>query len=125
MWVTAPWHKLGVKLPKLATSTEAIEAAGLDYEVEKKPLFCKPNGRQLVEVPKGFCTIRTDTEAVLGLVGERYTVLQNKDAFTFFDSSRGIRGRQSSKQLELWVKGRPSGFWRNSPATSGLGGMMR
>ena len=85
----APWHKLGVKLPKLATSAEAIEAAGLDYEVHKKQLFCKPNGRHLVEVPRSFCTVRRDTEAVLGIVGDRYTVLQNEDAFTFFDSLVG------------------------------------
>jgi phage/plasmid-like protein (TIGR03299 family) len=85
----APWHRLGVKLPKLATSSEAIEAAGLDYEVDKKQLFCKPNGRRLVDVPRNFCTVRRDTETVLGIVGDRYTVLQNKDAFTFFDSLVG------------------------------------
>jgi len=85
----APWHKLGVKLPKLATSAEAIEAAGLDYEVDKKQLYSKTNGRRLVDVPRSFCTVRRDTEAVLGVVGERYTVLQNNDAFTFFDSLVG------------------------------------
>jgi phage/plasmid-like protein (TIGR03299 family) len=85
----APWHKLGVKLPKLATSVEAIEAAGLDYEVDKRQLYCKPDGNRLVEVPRNFCTVRRDTNVVLGIVGDRYTVLQNTDAFTFFDSLVG------------------------------------
>jgi phage/plasmid-like protein (TIGR03299 family) len=85
----SPWHRLGVRLPHLATSAEAMQAAGLDYMVDKKSLFCKPNGRTLVEVPRSFATIRRDTQSVLGLVGDRYTVLQNEDAFTFFDSLVG------------------------------------
>jgi phage/plasmid-like protein (TIGR03299 family) len=85
----SPWHRLGVRLPHLATSAEAMQVAGLDYQVDKKPLFCKPNGRTLVEVPRSFATVRRDTQSVLGLVGDRYTVLQNEDSFAFFDSLVG------------------------------------
>ena len=86
---TPPWHQLGVKLPKLATSSEAIEAAGLDYSVEKRTLYTLAEKKRLVEIPDQFCTIRTDTSAVLGVVGGRYTVLQNTDAFGFFDALVG------------------------------------
>jgi len=85
----APWHGFGVRLPKLATSAEAIEAAGLDYHVDKKSVFTKGAGRSRVEVPDHFCTVRRDTGYVLGVVGSRYQVLQNLDAFTFFDSLTG------------------------------------
>jgi phage/plasmid-like protein (TIGR03299 family) len=85
----APWHGLGVRLPKLATSAEAIEAAGLNYQVDKKPLYTKIHGRKVVEVPDQYCTVRRDTGEILGTVGSRYTVLDNKDAFTFFDSLVG------------------------------------
>lgn len=85
----APWHGLGVRLPKLATSAEAIEAAGLDYHVDKKPLFTKSAGKRQLEVPDHFCTIRRDTGDILGVVGKRYTVLANKDAFTCFDALVG------------------------------------
>jgi phage/plasmid-like protein (TIGR03299 family) len=85
----APWHGLGVRLPKLATSAEAIEAAGLDYQVDKKPMFTRGPGKQRVEVPDHFCTVRRDTGDVLGVVGSRYTVLPNRDAFTCFDALVG------------------------------------
>jgi phage/plasmid-like protein (TIGR03299 family) len=85
----APWHGLGVRLPKLATSAEAIEAAGLDYHVDKKPMFTRGAGKHRVEVPDHFCTVRRDTGDILGVVGARYTVLDNKDAFSFFDALVG------------------------------------
>lgn len=34
-----PWHGLGTKLDEPASSREAIEAAGLDYRVELKPIY--------------------------------------------------------------------------------------
>jgi len=34
-----PWHGLGQKLDKPATSAEAIEAARLNWEVAKVPLY--------------------------------------------------------------------------------------
>ena len=33
------WEEVGVKLPQLMTSSEAMEHAGLDYKVEKRPLI--------------------------------------------------------------------------------------
>lgn len=42
-----------------------------------------------IEVPNYFATIRKDTEQVLGVVGKDYEVVQNVDAFTFFDSIVG------------------------------------
>ena len=40
-------------------------------------------------VPNNFATIRTDTEEVLGVVGKDYNIVQNIDAFSFFDSIVG------------------------------------
>ncbi|MEP7317177.1 MAG: DUF932 domain-containing protein, partial [Panacibacter sp.] len=60
---------------------EAIKFAGLDYEVTKEKLFTSNE-----EVKNYFATVRTDTQQILGVVGSRYEVVQNKTAFTFFDS---------------------------------------
>ena len=46
----------------------------------------------MVEVPNCYATIRTDTEQVLGVVGKDYEVVQNADAFSFFDAIVGGDG---------------------------------
>jgi phage/plasmid-like protein (TIGR03299 family) len=86
---SAPWHGLGQRLDHPATAEEAIEAANLDYTVVKKPLQAVINGKRRIDVPDYFATLRTDTQDVLGVVGSRYSPVQNRDAFGFFDSLVG------------------------------------
>ena len=85
-----PWHGEGKKLDKVATSAEAIEAASLDWEVKKMPLFIEVNG-QHEEVKGKFATVRSDRNKPLGVVGKVYTPLQNKEAFSFFDGIVGVK----------------------------------
>ena len=95
-----PWHGLGKTVDAYPTSAQAIKYAGLDYLVEKRPLFtCKsridvnntPNESPSSEinVPNYFATVREDTNQVLGVVGRGYNIVQNCDAFSFFDSIVG------------------------------------
>lgn len=85
------WHGLGVQLEERMTAEEALKQAKLDYEVLKIPTHTnalRDDDHNLImgALPTGFySTVRMDTKQVLGNVGERYTVLQNKDAFKFFD----------------------------------------
>jgi phage/plasmid-like protein (TIGR03299 family) len=81
-----PWHKLGTKLDHPATAEEAIEAASLNFTVEKLPL--KTEALDL-PVQSHFATVRTDTNQVLGVVGSRYVPIQNEQAFTTFDALVG------------------------------------
>lgn len=83
-----PWHGLGKKLDNAATSAEAIEAAGLNWKVSKRPLVTTVQG-EFVNVPDKFAVVRDDSKKVLGVVGSVYTALQNKDAFRFFDAIVG------------------------------------
>jgi len=92
------WHNLGKVVDKYPTSAEAIEYAGLDYKVEKRPLFTYETDNHYgetdviipeISVPNYFATVRTDTEDVLGVVGRDYEVVQNVDAFQFFDAIIG------------------------------------
>jgi len=97
------WHGLGQIVEGYPTSKEALELAGLNYTVEKRPLFTYDTENYNadkdediiipeIEVPNYFATIRTDTDQVLGLVGNDYKIVQNVDAFTFFDSIVGGDG---------------------------------
>lgn len=82
------WHGLGQVVVGAMTSSEAIKLAGLDYNVAKMPVFGQM-GEQLLPVPNKFSTYRTDNNSVFGVVGDRYELVQNKDAFSFFDAIVG------------------------------------
>jgi len=92
------WHGLGQIVEDYPTSEQAIIYAGLDYEVTKQPLFTydaenaspetAPDGIQISEqeIKTHFATVRTDTAQILGVVGSKYEIVQNRTAFSFFDS---------------------------------------
>jgi phage/plasmid-like protein (TIGR03299 family) len=79
------WHMLGTVLDHVFTAREAIEYGGLDFTVEKQRLLTE----RWLEVPDHFVTVRQDTNDILGLVGKDYTIVQNTDAFAFFDQIVG------------------------------------
>lgn len=94
------WHGLGTIIENYPTSAEAIRYAGLNYTVEKRPLFtfntennnADPEADIIIPeivVPNFYANVRTDTDDVLGVVGRDYHVVQNIDAFSFFDSIVG------------------------------------
>ena len=94
------WHGLGQIVEQYPTSAEAIKFAGLDYEVIKSPLFTYKQEEIIgdhgevaaetkIAVPNQFATLRTDNHAVLGVVGRDYEIVQNRNAFEFFDAIVG------------------------------------
>lgn len=105
------WHGLGT-IVEAMNSKEAIILGGLDFSVKKVPIYYKGNElereaistslpiireevdnintySQKLIVPSNYATIRTDTNDFLGIVGERYHIIQNIEAFEFIDSIIG------------------------------------
>ena len=112
------WHGLGTVVDAM-TSKQAIELGGLDFIVEKRPLFvtskqelsfedakkfpnisreiiqietdnsAKPCYRKLEILQDKYATVRGDTGLPLGIVGSKYHVIQNYEAFEFIDSIVG------------------------------------
>lgn len=80
---TLPWMKLGTSFDEPLTPAEAVRAAGLDWEVELRPLMTVDRHGQPMEVPTRRATVRTDTDQVLGTVGTSYQPWQNHEAFDF------------------------------------------
>ena len=112
-----PWHGLGTIVENAMTSEECIKMAGLDFDVYKVPTYADMDfdavlrdekvainrlkdsaeidgatvKHRLKQVDFRFATIRKDTRQILGSVGSDYTVVNNKEAFEFFDNIVGCK----------------------------------
>lgn len=80
-----PWHGLGTIVEQHLTAAEALKASGLDWEVEKVPVFVQ-DGDDYRKVPRQFVIQRKTDGQAYGTVGSSYKPLQNADAFSFFDN---------------------------------------
>lgn len=84
-----PWHGLGAKVMEAPDSEGALIAAGLNWNVVQEPIFTGEN-----EPIRGYkANIRDSDRRVLGVVTDRYKVIQNQEAFAFTDEllGQGVR----------------------------------
>ena len=84
-----PWHGLGTKVMEAPDSEGALIAAGLNWNVIQEPIFTGEN-----EPIRGYkANIRDSDRRVLGVVTDRYKVIQNHEAFAFTDEllGQGVR----------------------------------
>ena len=80
-----PWHGLGVKVMEAPTSKDALYLAGLDWNVVQEEIYTE-NANHVA----GFkANIRDTDKKVLGVVTDRYKVVQNSEAFAFTDELLG------------------------------------
>jgi len=78
-----PWHGLGTKVPDDLTPAQMLEAAGLDWSVEKVPAFAKIGGKN---VPVGqSALVRSMDDKILDVVSDDWNPVQNSEAFDFFN----------------------------------------
>jgi phage/plasmid-like protein (TIGR03299 family) len=82
-----PWHRLGTVTPDVLTAKEAITTAGLDWTVSKRSLLTFDSKLDYtLKVPNYYSIARDTDDKVLGVVGNRYTPVQNYEAFKFLDA---------------------------------------
>lgn len=79
-------HRLGTSIDSVLTAKEAIQATGLDWDIELKDTHFQTPAGDLKTVENQFAVVRQDTQEALGVVGSRYRVVQNRDAFQFMDN---------------------------------------
>lgn len=103
----APWA-LGIDVSDCKSSAEVMHKAGLDFIVDKCELVARmpfgikrnnivndiagdfvKDGYIYRELVGSYATYRADTSQPLGLVKAKYEVVQNIDAFKFFDDAIG------------------------------------
>lgn len=82
---TEPWHGLGTKVMEAPTSKDALQLAELDWQVIQEPVFTAQE-----ELISGYkANVRNSDRQILGVVTDRYKVVQNDEAFAFTDSLLG------------------------------------
>ena len=80
-----PWHGQGVKVEDAPTSEDAIRLAGLDWSVNQEKIYLNDG----TEIKGNYANVRSSDGKPLGIVGERYKIVQNTDAFAFTDALLG------------------------------------
>lgn len=82
---TAPWHGLGTKVIEAPDSEGALIAAGLNWNVVQEPIYTREE-----EMIDGYrANVRDSDRRVLGVVTDRYKIVQNREAFAFTDELLG------------------------------------
>ena len=80
-----PWHGLGTMVAEAPASADALIWAGLDWEVLQKNVQTEDGGW----IAGYKANVRSTDGRVLGIVSDRYKVVQNQDAFQFTDELLG------------------------------------
>lgn len=98
---------------------EVLHQAGLDWTVDARPTyttFVGPDGKELqIEIPKTNTIIRNEDMKPLGIVSDKYKIVNNKDAFAFTESiydSRNIefiRGGSYHGGSSTWLEAKVTG----------------
>lgn len=78
-----PWHGLGTQVPADLTPAQMLEAAGLDWTVEKIPAFAKVGGKQVAIGQSAL--VRSLDDSILDVVSDDWNPVQNEEAFDFFN----------------------------------------
>ena len=80
-----PWHGLGTEIKNAPTSEDALVYAGLDWTVLQKNVYSEDGNL----IPGCKANIRNTDKASLGIVSDKYKVIQNTQAFAFTDALIG------------------------------------
>lgn len=102
-----PWHGLGTKVEEAPTSADALRLAGLDWEVAQEPIFTEAG-----DAIAGYkVNVRDSDRKVLGVVSDRYRIVQNREAFSFTDAllGNGVRYETAGSLQEgkrVWLLAR-------------------
>lgn len=78
-----PWHGLGKRVPGDLAPQQMLEAAGLDWTVEKRPMFYNTDSG--MKMSDQFALVRSSDDKQLTTVSGQWNPVQNVEAFEFFN----------------------------------------
>lgn len=102
-----PWHGLGTMVADAPNSKDALRIAGLNWKVLQEPVYTE--NEELIQGYKA--NVRDTDRKVLGVVTDRYKVIQNEEAFAFTDTllGEGVRYETAGSLQEgrrVWMLAR-------------------
>lgn len=77
---TATWNEIGCDVTQCSNMEQVLKTSGLDYTVEKEPVFLDLNDG--VVVPNRYATVNSNGK-IYDVVSDKFEVIQNQDAFDF------------------------------------------
>ena len=80
---TKPWHGLGVEVSNDLTPEQMMRKAGLDWSVEKTPVYADVDGEKISVGKQAL--YRSSDNKILDVIGDDWNPVQNIDAFEFFN----------------------------------------
>jgi hypothetical protein len=80
------FHNVGIDVTEKTSTAEVINAAELNYTVERKPLVWYDEYGLSHDVENNYINIKSDDYTELGVVGREYQIVNNDEAFNFLDS---------------------------------------
>jgi len=81
----APWHGLRIRVESALSSEDALEMSGLNWKVIQQPIMTTVG----TPIPGYKANIRDGDNRILGVVTDRYRVVQNDEAFAFTNALLG------------------------------------
>ena len=104
----------GEKIVDAKSYDDVLAQAGLNWTVSAHPVYTEVNGKQ-IEVPGSNIIVREADEKPLGIVSDKYKIVNNADAFAFTESIYNskeiefIRGGSYRGGSSTWLEAKISG----------------
>nr|WP_295683789.1 DUF932 domain-containing protein [uncultured Lachnoclostridium sp.] len=101
---TTPWHGLGTRVEEVLSAEEALIKSGLNWEVQTKEIQTNDG----IMIPGYQANVRSTDGRVLGVVSDRYKIVQNKEAFDFTNAllGEGVRYETAGSIFDgkkIWI----------------------
>lgn len=104
----------GETIENASSYDDVLRQAGLNWTVDAQPAFTEFEGRK-IEIPGAKVIVRNEDQKPLGIVSEKYKIVNNSDAFAFtealFNSNKieFIRGGSYRGGSATWLEAKICG----------------
>lgn len=106
----------GEKIENATSYDDVLKQSGLNWTVDAQPAFTEFNGKK-IEIPGAKVIVRNEDQKPLGIVSDKYKIVNNEDAFAFtenlFNSKEieFIRGGSYRGGSATWLEARINSYY--------------